>query len=125
MSATPLHETAADIMSARPLTVLPETPLSDAAGLLRESRDRHLTVVNDGGEVVGVVREDALASFPAGARVSDVMSQTAMTISSHTPSYEAVRLMLDGSTDYLPVVNSGRLAGVITRAHVLHTFRHG
>lgn len=47
--------TVADIMSSDPLTVNPETPLSEVAALTLEHRINCFPVVNDAGKVAGIL----------------------------------------------------------------------
>lgn len=55
-----MDRTIADVMTANPLTVKPETPLQDAVKCLADHRISGLPVVNDQGELVGVLSESDL-----------------------------------------------------------------
>ncbi|HCF27612.1 MAG TPA: phosphoribulokinase [Cyanobacteria bacterium UBA11049] len=53
-------KTVADVMSHNPIVVRPETPLNEAIQILAEKRISGLPVVNDAGELVGIVSETDL-----------------------------------------------------------------
>ncbi|MFP4009425.1 MAG: CBS domain-containing protein [Spirulinaceae cyanobacterium] len=55
-----MSKTVADVMSANPVTVKPETPLKDAIKLLVENQISGLPVIDDTGEVIGVISESDL-----------------------------------------------------------------
>ena len=50
------------------------------------------------------------------------MTAPAVTIGSGRPLADAARLMLDLRIDRLPVVDSGRLVGIVTRADLVRAF---
>ncbi|RJP35275.1 MAG: CBS domain-containing protein [Actinobacteria bacterium] len=53
-------KSAREIMSQDPMTVRPETPVKDIAQIMLDRRIRCLPVVNEEGEVLGVVDEEDL-----------------------------------------------------------------
>lgn len=55
-----MPKTVADVMSHNPIVVRPETPLNEAIQILAEKRISGLPVVNDAGELVGIVSETDL-----------------------------------------------------------------
>lgn len=55
-----MPKTVADVMSHNPIVVRPETPLNEAIQILAEKRVSGLPVVNDAGELVGIVSETDL-----------------------------------------------------------------
>lgn len=52
--------TVADVMTHDPIVVRPETPLNEAIQILAERRISGLPVVNEAGELVGIVSETDL-----------------------------------------------------------------
>jgi len=111
-----------EIMHPEPLTIGPETTLSDAFALMRERDVRHLPVV-EGGELVGVVTDRDLRyatsrlaerPFPPEARVADVMSRPVHTAHPHDPVERAAAAMRELRIGCLPVVDAGRLVGIVT-----------
>jgi len=53
-------KTVADVMTSNPFTVKPQTPLKEAIKLLAEKRVSGLPVVDDAGELLGVISETDL-----------------------------------------------------------------
>lgn len=59
-----LGVTAAELMTSPPVTVGPDTPLADAARLMRDRRVKRLPVVNAGEHLIGIIsRTDVLRVF--------------------------------------------------------------
>jgi CBS domain-containing protein len=135
-----------DLMVKEVVTVAPETSLKDVATILAERGISGLPVV-DGGKVVGVVSEaDILMKAQApeptrgalgrllhpqsqeeveklGARTAgEAMSSPAVTIDAVASIAEAASLMVQRGINRLPVVENGRLAGILTRADVVRAF---
>ena len=50
-----LGQNAADVMTAKPLTIQPTKPLSEAARIMHDRRVHRLFVINDNQELVGVI----------------------------------------------------------------------
>ena len=55
-----MPKTVADAMSRDPIIVRPETPLNEAVQILAERRISGLPVVDDAGQVVGIISETDL-----------------------------------------------------------------
>lgn len=135
-----------EIMSKEVVTVRPETPLKEVARILAERRISGVPVVAPDGAVLGVVSErDVLFKErqsddyrgPLGwlfedtevvrwkheaREAGDTMTTPAITIASGRPVADAARLMLDMAVNRLPVVDSGRLVGIVTRADLVRAF---
>ncbi|MFI5179940.1 MAG: CBS and ACT domain-containing protein [Thermoanaerobaculia bacterium] len=116
-----------DIMRSPAVTVSTETTLQDAYHLMREKTIRHLPVV-DGETMVGVVTDRdlrlatsalALMPFPTESRVSAVMSRSPLTADASDPIEDAARTMRERKIGCLPVLEDGRLIGIITGLDLL------
>src|SRR5512146_2612368 len=116
-----------DIMSSPALAISADTTLEDAYRTMREKRIRHFPVV-EGDRLVGVItdRDLRLATsslapkpFPADTAVSAVMSHPAVTADGADPVEDAARTMREKKIGCLPVVDDGRLAGIITGLDLL------
>lgn len=55
-----INQTVAEMMTRNPLTVMPESPLQDAIALLAQHHISGLPVVNQEGNLVGVISETDL-----------------------------------------------------------------
>lgn len=138
-----------DIMRRDVITVGPETPLKEVARLLVEHRISGLPVVDPEGRVLGVVSEGDLVAKERGAEIErprllgallggnrakallgkveartagDAMTAPPITIEPGAPVRAAAALMVERQVNRLPVVEDGRLVGIITRADIVRTF---
>ena len=135
-----------DLMTSEVVTVTTTTSLRDAAVLLTEKGISGVPVVNDANEVVGVLSEADIVVKAGGevARnrllgwlldpnldlddkiraetVDDAMTAPPVTISSKRPVHEAARLMVAENVNRLPVVDKGKLVGIVTRADIVRAF---
>lgn len=120
-------------MSKPVITVAPDAPIKHAAQLLVAHRVSALPVIDDSGQLVGIVSEADLLSIetrpdprtqatPVGPtagstppRVADVMTRKVVTVSTESEVSEAARLMIEAGVKRLPVLDHGRLAGIISR----------
>jgi acetoin utilization protein AcuB len=119
------------LMSAKPITVDPETPMLDARQRMLDERIRHL-VVTDHGRVVGIVTDrDVRLNLPSPATslsvwevnyllarltVGEVMTRSVIVVDPDRPVSEAARIMIDHKIGALPVVDAGSLVGIITES---------
>jgi CBS domain-containing protein len=138
----------AELMTTDVLTVGPETPLKEVAGLLAARGISGAPVVDDKGILLGVVSEaDILAKERRPRRQSrlghllgypdhpdekslartaaEAMTAPALTIGADRRIDAAAALMLDRSVNRLPVVDrDGALVGIVTRADLVRAFVH-
>lgn len=104
-----------------PLTTL-NTPVSDAARLMRAS-DKDSLIVFDLGRAIGIVTErDIIRKITAEGldamhvHVAEIVSSPLITIHPDKSARQAAKLMLDHKIRHLPVVKENRLIGMITLA---------
>jgi CBS domain-containing protein len=120
-----------DLMTAKPITVAPGTPMLEARQRMVEERIRHLVVVED-GRVAGIVTDrDIRLNLPSPATslsvweinfllarltVGNVMTSTVLVVEPDRPIAEAARIMIDHKIGALPVVDDGQLVGILTES---------
>jgi CBS domain-containing protein len=120
-----------DIMTAKPITVDPETPMLEARQRMLGERIRHLVVLDD-ARVVGIVTDrDIRLNLPSPATslsvweinyllarltVGGVMTTSVIVIDPDRSIAEAARIMMDHKIGALPVVEDGRLVGIVTES---------
>jgi CBS domain-containing protein len=137
-----------DVMSERLFTATPDMPLRLVAERLLEYGISGMPVV-DGDRVLGVISETDIlfkkrVAPERGGTVDwithyvedppqrkldattagEAMTTPAVTITSHRSVADAAALMLELSIDRLPVVDDGRLVGIVTRADLVRDFAH-
>ncbi len=117
-------------MSRYPVTTNPAASVPDALQVMQGARVRRLPVVNDKGNLVGIVsQEDLFRALPSNATslskyeipylldritIETVMTRDVITVTEDTPLEEASRIMADNGIGALPVMRDGRLVGMIS-----------
>ncbi len=139
-----------EVMARTVVSVRRETPLKDVAALMVEHGISGVPVVDEQGAVLGVVseadfivkerglegiRHRPLARFvgesdEVRAEIAKVVAETAgsamsspaITIEADRPVREAAALMIERAINRLPVVEEGRLVGIVTRADLVRAY---
>jgi CBS domain-containing protein len=103
---------------------LPGTASAQEAGeVLTPPEVRAVYVVEEDGALVGVVTRKTLVAHvvaegrdPAQTRLASVAEAPYYTIDADTPLDEAFRFIEEHDAERVPVVDAGRLVGVVSRA---------
>jgi CBS domain-containing protein len=116
--------TARDTMTKDVITVLPSCTLREAIELLLAERISGLPVVDERGRLVGVITEFALLAVAYDDRaLSDPVSQHMTTELLTVDAKDTVRKVADLCVVHrvrrVPVMDGGRLVGLISRCDVL------
>jgi acetoin utilization protein AcuB len=116
-----------DIMRSPVVTISPVTTLQDAYRMMNEMGIRHLPVL-DGGHLVGIVTDRDLrlatsalsaSPFAPGGKVGAIMCREPLTADPRDPVEDAARTMRGKKIGCLPIVEDGRLVGIITGIDLL------
>ena len=128
------------LMSHNALSVLPVTTVADAARIMLANRVTGLPVLDPEGKLVGIITEGDLLrraelgtegkqpgwlkaflipSSAAADYVSEVMTRNPLWVTPETELAEAANLMLKKHIKRLPVLDAGKLTGVISRTDLL------
>jgi acetoin utilization protein AcuB len=123
------------IMHTFLVTVPPETPLRKAKDIIAEKRINHLLVVDKNGELIGLVSDrDVKQSWASPATtlsvhelnyllsqmtVEMIMVKKIISISPGTTIERAARIMQENRISALPVMEEGKLVGIITTNDVM------
>ncbi len=123
-----------DRMTLNPVTVSPDTSVSEALNLMRQRKVRRMPVVDKHEHLVGIVAEkDLLYASPSPAtslnvyeigyllsklKVKEIMSKDVVTVTEDTPLEEAARIMVDRGVSGLPVVRDRSVVGIITETDI-------
>jgi CBS domain-containing protein len=127
-----------DIMSSDIKTIGRNDDLLTAEHLMATQHCRHLPVVEDEA-VVGLVTqrdlfkaampsamrygEKAEQAFLRSVRVKEIMVYPVITIAPTAPVGDAIDLILERGIGCLPVVNNGKLVGIVTKTDLLRHLR--
>jgi len=102
----------------------PEMTVREAAGLMAEGRCGSVLVLEE-GRLLGIFTERDLLNRVVGAgrdpgrtHLAEVMTGDPDTIGADEPVIEAIRKMDEFSYRYLPVLDGGRVIGVISTRHL-------
>lgn len=114
-----------DVMTDRPRCVTPETPVSEAARLMK-SEDVGSLPVLEGDKLTGIVTDrdivvQAIADEkdPRGMPVREVASREVVTIGPEEDLSEALKLMASNQVRRIPVVDEdSRLVGIVAQADI-------
>lgn len=125
-------------MMRNPVSVDENDSMKKAMDLLKERDIRHLPVLKDGEKLVGIVTErDIKQASPSPAtaleireiyylldkvKVKQIMTRRPYTISSTAPIEEAALIMREKRIGCLPVVDGGKLVGILTETDILDAF---
>ena len=121
---------ARDVMSSPVITARPNTPVHAAAALLVSHGFTAVPVVTAEGRVVGIATEADLLRgrvTPEGwigerqpePTLATVMTTTPLSFRPEDDVADVVSLMLDHHVRTAPIIDNGRLVGIISRRDVL------
>jgi CBS domain-containing protein/rubredoxin len=111
--------TAFDVMTPDPLTLSPETTVHEAAALLSEHRISGAPVVNETGNIVGIVSEYDLIAR-TGTMVREVMTRDVVTVPANATVDRVRAQLVTQRLKRVPVVSAdGKLVGLISRADLV------
>ena len=109
-----------DIMTEAAVSDQADDTLAEAARKMWEQQTGSLLVM-DGDDLVGIVTErDVLKAVATGmavddTRISQVMSKDLVTVGPGTSLREAAKVMAERWIRHLPVLDNGKLVGVISQ----------
>lgn len=132
-----------DVMTTPAVTVQAQASVKDGLRLLDKHHVTALPVVDEQGRLVGIVseadllrdlvhRDDRAHLIPheddpgetlspdRPRRVADVMTRLSMTIPVDGDVADAIDLMTSTAAKSLPVVEGGRVVGVVSRSDIVH-----
>ena len=119
-----MNKKVKDLMTPGPMVVKPDDNVAQAATLMKQEDCGSLPVVAN-GKLVGIVtdrdiviRAIAAGKDPRSTKISEVMTADPSTISPDASDDEAEKLMAKSQVRRLPVVEGGKLVGIIVTAQL-------
>ena len=127
-----------DLMTGTVYSLMPRDDLFAAQSLMDEHNVRHIPVVDQDQDLVGLITmRDLLRAANPGdeelplemveahkhaVHVAELMTEEVATVSPDDNLQETARLMLDNKFGCVPVVQGSRLAGILTEADFVRYF---
>jgi CBS domain-containing protein len=120
-------KTAKQAMSCGLVTLHPEMDVLEALRILVEQRLSGAPVVDQIGNLIGMLTERDCMRIALGAgyhsedggRVENFMTRSVVTVDANTPVTEIAERFASSHFRRLPVMEQGRLIGIISRRDVL------
>ncbi len=119
-------------MTRNPVTATPEMSVAEASALMKREKVHRLPVLDKDKKLVGIISEkDILYASPSPVSslsihemayllsqltVKKLMTRDVVTIKKDTTVEEAARLMVDQDLSSLPVVEEGKLIGIVSKS---------
>lgn len=138
---------AADVMVTNVISVTPDVLVQDVAYILLSNRISAVPVVDDDGQLLGIVSEaDLMRRAEAGTgrhrpwwltiltgrdigavdfvkehsrRITDVMTRKVVTAKPDTPLQDIATLLEQNAIKRVPIVKDGKVVGIVSRANLL------
>jgi acetoin utilization protein AcuB len=136
----------ADWMTRKVFTVAPDSGVSEAVTLMKEKKIKHIPVVKD-EKLKGIISDRDIKEFSpskataldmyelhyllATTKVKDIMKTKVLTTTPGTPVEEAAMSMYDKGVGSLPVLEGGKVVGIISDRDIFRVLvditgvRHG
>lgn len=124
-------------MTKNPVTIDQDESMAKAAEMLKKHKIRRMPVMK-GGKLVGIISDKDLRSAmasPASSlsiwelhyildrmKVKELMTKNVITVAPETTLEEAAQIMRDKKIGGLPVLEGGKLVGIITETDIFEVF---
>lgn len=113
------------IMRTTVRTIAPTETTSFARELCRRYEIHHLVVTEGKKNVLGVIADRDLVNVDENTPVRDVMTHPPITIGPDETARKAAALMTGHGVGSLPVVEDGKLTGIVTTSDLLAMIAKG
>jgi CBS domain-containing protein len=115
---------AKEIMTKDIITVAPELTVRKLAMTLVKNQISGAPVTGKNGKIVGIVSEADIVA-KKGKDVKAIMSKKVISITEDTPVEEIAQLMTKHKIKRLPVMNGGKVVGIVSRADIVNAIAMG
>lgn len=110
------------LMTTKVRTVRPRTRADEMKTLMEQDHVRHFPVVTDKGVLVGIVSDRDLIG-ETSRKAAHIMTRNLVTVAPSTKVSPAVTQMINRGISCLPVIEDGRLAGLLTTTDLVMTLQ--
>jgi len=119
-----------DWMTTKVFTLAPDDNIMSAIKLLKEKKIKHIPVVKNDSTIVGILSDRDIKDYTPSkvttfelkelnyilftAKVKEIMKKKVISATPNMAIEEAAMIMFDNNIGCLPVVEKGKLAGIIS-----------
>lgn len=115
---------ARDVMTRDIITVSPSTKVKSLATILIKNQISGAPVADEDGKILGIVSEaDIVGKKGKDARA--IMSKTVITVRQDASVEEIAQLMRTHAIKRLPVMDGGKIIGIVSRADIVNAIAMG
>lgn len=107
------------LLKRAPVTLPPQTPIIEAARLMRKNRNSSVLIVQDGA-LFGLITDRDLRNrvvatgLDTSRPILEIATLAPLTIDIERPAFDALLLMARHNIHHVPVLDGQRVAGMIT-----------
>lgn len=132
--------TVRDIMTKELVTLKDTDSVSDARRIMGEEHIRHLPIINEAGDLVGILSQrdvlaamvsvladmdqSAIDTMEAAIPIRELMTTAMTTMQEDTWLRDAGLTLLELKLGCLPVLSNGRLVGILTETDFIKLAIH-
>jgi len=121
-----INEPVKEIMTRDVISITPKYSIDESVDLMSKNGIGSLPLVDKDGKLVGIITERdfalALAGVLTDELVQDVMIKDVITTTPGTPIESCSKIMVRNNLRRIPVVESGKLIGIVTSTDILRFF---
>lgn len=118
-----------EIMQHDVISIKDNAYIGDAIGIMLKHHTSGLPIIDNAGRIVAICTEKDLVIFLAGMHVNksvyQYMSRDVKTTTGATTIGQAAKIMIENGFRRLPVVDDGRLIGIVTASDIMYYLGRG
>jgi len=130
--------TVSDLMTRDLFTLLEDDNVTVADEMMKWRNFRHIPVVNDQNEIVGIITNRDILKISVSAlagiserdqryihnklKAKDVMQSKIITVPENTSLFAAAKILTTNKIGCLPIISKGKLVGIVTEADFVKFF---
>ena len=115
---------AKNVMTRDIITVSPSTKVRNLAIILIKNQISGAPVANKDGKILGIVSEADIVA-KKGKDAKAIMSKKVISVPQDASVEEIAQLMVTHAIKRLPVMDGGRLIGIVSRADIVNAIAMG
>jgi CBS domain-containing protein len=109
---------AKELMTEKVVTARPQMTVAETREMILAYHVSGLPVVDDDGQVLGIVSERDLLARD-GRTAGDIMTSPAITVADDASAASVASVLAANAINRVPVVREKRLVGIVSRADII------